>query len=58
MQYDCLEKIRQLGPYTYFMTFSVAELRWTEIIQVITQQCGESLTSDQVEEMDFETKSI
>lgn len=40
------------------MTFSVAEFRWTEIIQAIAQQYGESLTSDQVEEMDFETKSI
>lgn len=58
MQYDCLAKIRQLGPYTFFMTFSVAEFNWTEIIQVIAQQYGESLTSDQVEEMDFETKNI
>lgn len=30
----------------------------SKIIQVIAQQYGESLTSDQVEEMDFETKSI
>lgn len=58
MQYDSLAKIHQLGPYTFFMTFSVAEFRWTEIIQVIAQQYGESLASDQVEEMDFETKSI
>lgn len=40
------------------MTFSVAEFRRTEIIQVIAQQYGEFLTSGQVEEMDFETKSI
>ena len=32
MQYDCLAKIRQLGPYTFFLTFSVADFRWTEII--------------------------
>lgn len=58
MQYDCLAKIRQLGPYTFFLTFSVAEFRWTEIIQVIAQQYGESLTSKQVQEMDFKTKSL
>lgn len=31
MQHDCLAKIRQLGSYNFFMTFLVAEVRWTEI---------------------------
>jgi hypothetical protein len=35
MQYDCLAKLRQLGPYTFFMTFSVADFKWNSIIKVI-----------------------
>ena len=58
MQYDCLAKIRQLGPYLFFLTFSVAEFRWTEIIQVIAQQYGESLTKEDVNKMDFHRKSM
>ena len=58
MQYDCLAKIRQLGPYTFFLTFYVAEFRWTEIIQVIAQQYGESLTKEDVNKMDFDRKSM
>ena len=57
MQYDCLTKLPQLGPYTFLQTFSLAEFRWTEIIQVIGQQYGQSFTSEQVNQMDFETKS-
>jgi hypothetical protein len=56
MNYKCLAKIRQLGTYIWFMTFSVADLFWTEIIQVVGRQYGEHFTDADVENMDWNTK--
>ena len=56
MQYDCLSKLRQLGPYTWFFTFSVADTVWPEIIQVIARQYGVNFTDQQVACMSWPTK--
>jgi len=56
MQYDCLAKLRQLGPYTFFMTFSVAGFKWNSIIKVIGQHYGEVLSDTDIDEMDYNTK--
>ena len=41
---DVLAKIRQFGVYTFFLTCSAAEFYWTEIIQIVAGQYGETLT--------------
>jgi hypothetical protein len=56
MQLDMLAKLRQLGPYTFFITGSAAEFHWTEIIQVVARQYGEQVTADDVTAMDWKTK--
>lgn len=56
IQYDCLAKLRQLGPYTFFMTFSVAHFKWNSIIKVIGQHYGEVLSDTDIDEMDYNTK--
>ena len=40
-----------------FWTFSVTEFRWFKIIQAIARQCGVLLTTKDIEDTDFATKS-
>ena len=56
MLVDSLAKIRQFGVYTFFLSCSVAEFHWNEIIQVASHPCGEMLTDEQVNAMDWSTK--
>ena len=52
MLVDVIAKIRQFGVYTFFLTCFVAEFYWTEIIQVVAPQYGETLTNEQVNALD------
>ena len=56
MLLDVLAKIRQFGVYTFFLTCSAAEFRWTEIIQVVARQYGEILTDELINAMDWSAK--
>ena len=56
MLLDVLAKIRQFGVYTFFLTCSAAEFHWPEIIKVVARQYGETLTDEQVNNMDWSTK--
>ena len=56
MPLDVLVKIGQFGVYTFFLTCSAAEFHWTEIIQVVARQYGQTLTDKQVIPMDWSTK--
>lgn len=38
---DVHTMVRQIGKPTFFVTFSAAEMRWPEVIQVIKAQQGE-----------------
>ena len=51
---DLFACLKQLGQPTFFVTFSAAEMRWPEIIEVIQAQRGEDMP---VEEMDWATKA-
>ena len=53
---DDLAKIRQFGCTTFFVTFSAGEFHWPEIIQIVARQYGKSLTTEQVNQMDWKTK--
>ena len=56
MLLDVLAKIRQFEAYTFFLTCSAAEFHWTEIIQVVARQYGQTLTGGRVNAMDWITK--
>ena len=56
MQFDMLAKLRQLGPYTFFLTGSAAEFHWTEVIKVVARQYGTILSEEEVLKMDWNTK--
>ena len=48
-----LAKIRQLGVYTFFLTCSAAEFHWSEIIQLLARQNGQTLTDEQINEIEY-----
>ncbi|CAG2195295.1 unnamed protein product [Mytilus edulis] len=51
---DLLATVRQLGIPTWFATFSAADMRWTEVLQLLVEQqkCAQSL-----EDLDWTGKS-
>ena len=53
---DILGTTMQVGVYTFFLICSVAEFHWTEIMQVVARQYGQTLTNAQVNSMDQRTK--
>ena len=57
MLLDVLFKIRQFGVYTFFLTCSASEFHWTEIIQIVACQYGETLTDEEVNSIDWSTKA-
>ena len=52
MLLDVLAKTKQFGVYTFFLTCSAAEFHWTEIIQVVARQYGQTLTDEDINAMD------
>ena len=45
--------VKQLGLPTFYMTLSCADLRWNELISIIATLRGETLTDNDINEMDF-----
>ena len=58
MQLDMLAKLRQLGPYTFFLTGSAAEFHWPEVVQIVAKQYGTNLSIEDINSMDWNTKRI
>ena len=56
MMLDVLAKCRVFGPSTYFVTWTVALFKWTNIIKVVATQYGENLTDEDVNNMDWSQK--
>ena len=56
MQLDMLAKLRQYGPYTFFLTGSAAEFHWPEVIQIVARQYGEYFTEQEIKNMNWQTK--
>ncbi|KAL4000687.1 metastasis-associated protein MTA [Sarotherodon galilaeus] len=50
---DLHAMVRQLGKLTFFLTFSAAEMRWPEVVEVIKTQQGEQVDFSQ---LDWNTK--
>ncbi|KAL3967666.1 antigen [Sarotherodon galilaeus] len=50
---DLHAMVRQLGKPTFFLTFSAAEMRWPEVVEVIKTQQGEQVDFSQ---LDWNTK--
>lgn len=56
MQLHMLAKLRELGPYIFFLTGSAAEFHWIEVIQIVAKRYGTCLSDQEIENMDWNTK--
>ncbi|XP_062600070.1 uncharacterized protein LOC134261665 [Saccostrea cucullata] len=56
MLYDLLGMIRQLGPCTWFLTLSAADLKWSDTIKVLAQQQGKTLSDDEINDLSWEDR--
>ena len=56
MMKDVLAKVRQFGVPTFFLTLSAAVFHWPDLIKIVARQYGETLTTEQVNEMNSTTK--
>ena len=54
--YDLLGMIRQLGPCTWFVTLSAADLKWKDTIKIIAAQQGQTLTDQEIDNLTWEQK--
>ena len=50
---DVLAMVKQLGLPTFFMTLSCADLRWNELVSIISKLKGENLTDEQIINMSY-----
>lgn len=57
MLYDLLGMIRQLGPCTWFLTLSAANLKWHDTIHVICEQQGKQITGEDIDQLSWESRA-
>ena len=56
VMFKLLSAIKQLKIFTWFMTLSAADLRWTDTLQGIARQQGRMLSEEQIRSMTWEEK--
>ena len=54
--YDVLGMIKQLGPPSWWMTFSCADLKWTEIYKILAKLKGYERSNDEIDHMTYDEK--
>ena len=52
--YDVLAMIKQLGPPTWWLTLSFADLRWKEIYKILSKLDGNELSDEKIDQMSYE----
>ena len=56
VMFKLLAAIKQLKIFTWFLTLSAADLRWTDTLQAIARQQGRTLSEEDVEGLSWEDK--
>ena len=51
--FEVLAMVKQLGLPTYFMTLSCADLRWNELVSIISKLNRENLTDEQINNLTY-----
>ena len=54
--YDVIAMIKQLGPPTWWMTFSCADLRWNEIYKILSKLEGRELSDNEIDNLSYDDK--
>lgn len=58
VMFKLLSAIKQLKIFTWFLTVSAADLRWTDTLQGIARQQGRILSAEEIENMTWEENVI
>ncbi len=53
LMYEVVAMVKQLGIPTWFMTLSCADLRWTELFQIIAKAQGKNITEEEIEALSY-----
>ena len=51
--HEVLAMLKQLGLPTFFVTLSYADLRWNELISIISTSKGETLQQEEINTLDY-----
>ena len=51
--FEVLAMVKQLGLPTFFMTLSCADLRWDELVSIISKLNGLNLSEDEIKNLDY-----
>ena len=51
--YEVVAMVKQLGIPTWFMRLSCADLRWTELFQIVARTQGRDITEEEVEALSY-----
>ena len=51
--FEVLAMVKQLGLPTLFMTLSCADLRWNELVSIISKLNGLNLSEDDIKNLDY-----
>ena len=51
--YEVVAMVKQLGIPTWFMTFSCADLKWSELFQIIAKTQGKNITEEKIEALSY-----
>ncbi len=51
--YEVVAMVKQLGIPTWFLTLSCADLRWSELFQIVGRTLGKNITEEQVEALSY-----
>ena len=54
--YEVIAMIKQLGPPSWWMTLSCADLRWNEIYNILSKLKGRQMTDDEIAAMSYDEK--
>ena len=54
--YDVLTMIKQLGPPTWWLTLSCADLRWKEIYKILSRLKGNELSDEEIDQMSYKER--
>ncbi|CAB3995694.1 Hypothetical predicted protein [Paramuricea clavata] len=56
--YEVVAMVKQLGIPTWFMTLSCADLRWSELFQIVSRTLGKNITEEQVEALSYAERCL
>ena len=54
--YEVVAMVKQLGIPTWFMTLSCADLRWSELFQIIARTQGKNMSNEEIDALSYNEK--